>query len=270
MYELKDIAYAIKLSIDIIKYEKYPRPYLGMSQIGHSCARNLWMYFRWASKIKHNARSQRIFDRGHIEEERVLDYWEKIGIKIIERQQTLSACGGHLKGHTDGRLTNIPGMEKEIVVGEVKSMAHKYFVPLVKKGIKASKPAYYGQAQVYMHYDNLKYCLHSTTNKNDEELYIEVLKYEPQIAEPMAARAEDIIFSNFPPKKISTDPTYFECRWCDFYGPCQLDDPFEKTCRTCCNVEVVNNGTWECLKHEKVLTLDEQKAACPNYNVLKV
>ena len=272
MDELKKAANAVVRLIDSKEHVEYPRPYLGMSQLGHKCARNLWMYFRWASKIKYKARVKRIFTRGDIEEERVLGYWEEIGIKIIEKQSSLSNCCGHLKGHTDGKITNVPvpGFENRVMVGEIKSMAHKYFVPLVKKGLKESKPEYYDQAQMYMHHEKLDYCLHSTTNKNDEELYIEIIPYEKETAETLITKANDIIFSQIPPKKISTDPTFFVCRWCDFYDQCHLEDPFEKTCRTCFYSRPVNSGTWKCLHHKKNLTLDEQKEACPSYDALKI
>jgi len=270
MTELNDIAYAIRLAINSKEYVSEPRHYLGMSQLGHKCARALWMYFRWAGVTKHNAKSQRIFDRGNLEEKRVIGYWKDIGISIIESQRELSGCGGHLKGHTDGLITNVPGIEEEEMVGEIKTMQQKYFVPLVKKGLKVAKPEYYAQAQVYMHYEEKKFCLHSTTNKNDEDLYIEIIEYDRKIAEPLAIKAMDVIFTDIPPKKISSDPTYYLCKWCDFYGPCQLNDPFLKTCRTCKNVGIATGGQWECYKHDQVLSLDEQKVACPKYEVLNV
>jgi len=270
MVELNDIAYAVKLAINAKEFRELPRPYLGMSQLGHKCARNLWMYFRWAAMTTHNAKSERIFQRGHLEENRIINGWEGIGIKILDRQRTLKGCGGHLKGHTDGRLTNVPGLEEEVMVGEIKTMQQKYFVPLTKKGVEKAKPEYYAQANVYMHYEDANYCLHSTTNKNDEDLHIEILKYDPAIAEPLITKANDVIYSSVPPKKVSNDPTYFMCQWCDFYGPCQLNDPFYKTCRTCTHASPAPNGEWECYKFDQTLTLDEQKAACPKYDVLKV
>ena len=268
--EPTDIATAIKLAINSKTYEAYPRRYLGMSQIGHACARNLWMYFRWAAKTKHKAKNQRIFDRGNLEEPRVIGYWKDIGIRIESTQEEVVGCNGHFVGHTDGRLYNLPEIEDVLVVGEVKSMAEKYFKPLTKKGLKDANFAYYVQAQMYMHHEQSKFCLHSTTNKNTEDLHIELIPYDQEVAELYVAKANDIINSNVPPAKISTDPTYFQCTWCDFYGPCQLDDNFLRTCRTCQSASPGPNGTWECYTHNKVLTIEEQKTACTKYDCLKV
>jgi len=270
MPNLSDVALGIKIAMNAGTITEFPRPYLGMSQLGNPCARRLWMYFRWAAQTKYKKKSRRIFERGDIEEQRVLQYWREIGIKIEDTQRTLIGCDGHLKGHTDGVLRNIPGIEDVPMVGEIKSMAHKYFVPLTKKGLKASKPEYYSQAQIYMHYEGLKHCLHHTTNKNDEDFYIEIIEYDKDHAEDLDNKARDIIFSAMPPRKISEDPTYWMCQWCDFYGPCQLNDNFLRTCRTCQHSTPAPGGKWECSEHSKELTIDEQKAACTKYDCLKV
>ena len=59
--ELSDIAKGIKLELNNKTFVDYPRPYLGMSQIGHSYSAHLWFYFHWAAKTSHaaNSRSER-------------------------------------------------------------------------------------------------------------------------------------------------------------------------------------------------------------------
>lgn len=269
---LKDIAQGIKVAINAQTFKEYPRPYLGMSQIGHKCARNLWMYFRWANLVKYKAKNKRIFSRGDLEEPRIIGYLEQIGIKILSRQETLTACQGHLRGHIDAKLANIPGLEKETVLGEFKTMAAKYFKVLEKKdSLKEAKPEYYDQDTMYAHYvPEVNYILHYTTNKDTEDNHIEIIEYDREHAEELEGKAQDIIFSNVPPKKVSNDPTFYMCKWCDFYGPCQLDDVFMKSCRTCMYSEPIANFQWYCKQHHKMLTLQEQKDACLKYNMLKV
>lgn len=267
---LDDIAKSVKLMMDTGYIEEWPRPYLGMSQMGHECSRNLWMYFRWAAKVKYKKRSKRIFERGDIEEQRILQRWREAGFNPTDSQKELVGVLGHLRGHTDGIVSNIPGLEDKRIVGEIKSMARKYFTPLTKKGVEKSKPGYYVQAQLYMHFEEAEYCLHHTTNKDDEDFYIEIIEYSEPTARLYVDKAYDIITSDVPPKKVSNDPTYWQCQWCDFYGPCQLEDKFLRTCRTCQYAKILPEGEWYCNEHDKFLTKQMQREACPKYDSLKV
>ena len=44
--ELNDISRGMRYQIDGVIYKDFPRPYLGLSMVGHPCARYLWYYFR--------------------------------------------------------------------------------------------------------------------------------------------------------------------------------------------------------------------------------
>ena len=71
--------------IDSYELIKEPRTYLSMSSIGHSCIRKLWMDFRWCTKIKLNARILRIFERGDIEEARIIKDLKKVGCYVYKQ-----------------------------------------------------------------------------------------------------------------------------------------------------------------------------------------
>lgn len=58
------------------------RGHLGGSLIGRKCERELWYSFRWATKPEHNGRSLRLFDRGHREEYRFVNFLEDIGCEV--------------------------------------------------------------------------------------------------------------------------------------------------------------------------------------------
>ena len=68
MYTNQEIAEGLRLQIESGEIEQTNRVYLGMSQMGHSCSRYLWYYFRWATVQKHTPRKLRIFSRGNHEE----------------------------------------------------------------------------------------------------------------------------------------------------------------------------------------------------------
>lgn len=93
-------ALAARIAEDIADYciETYDgghRWHLGASQIGDECKRKLWYIFRWCfhdkmekennSQIENKlnrGRMQRLFQRGHKEEDRFIEYLEGIGIQV--------------------------------------------------------------------------------------------------------------------------------------------------------------------------------------------
>lgn len=268
---LSDIAAGISYAIDAPKIESELRPYLGMSQLGHDCARYLWYYFRWAATQKHTARTERIFRRGDLEEARIISYLSATGILTVDTQLAMEDVQGHLRGHADGKVTNIPDLPSETALLEIKTMNEKAFKDITKNKLKMSKPEYFIQLMVYMHYQQEKYGLFVATNKNTEELYIEIIDYNEKVATKAIHRAIDIIHTTVPPSRLSDDPKFYKCGWCAYKAQCHEMAAFKRTCRTCEKVAIGPNGTWLCSKQEnKILSTEEQLATCKEYSVLKV
>ena len=63
-------------------YDKGHRNHLGASLIGDKCSRKLWYIFRWCFREKTDGRKQRLFNRGHREEDRFIEWLEGIGAKV--------------------------------------------------------------------------------------------------------------------------------------------------------------------------------------------
>lgn len=63
-------------------YDDGHRNHLGASLIGDECKRKLWYVFRWVKNEKFSGQMQRLFNRGHREEERFIEWLEGIGIKL--------------------------------------------------------------------------------------------------------------------------------------------------------------------------------------------
>lgn len=63
-------------------YDGGHRNHLGASLIGRDCQRYLWYVFRWCLHEKHTGRQQRLFNRGHREEARFVEWLEGIGFKV--------------------------------------------------------------------------------------------------------------------------------------------------------------------------------------------
>lgn len=63
-------------------YDGGHRSHLGASLIGRECKRYLWYVFRWCLHEKTTGRQQRLFNRGHREEARFIEWLEGIGFKV--------------------------------------------------------------------------------------------------------------------------------------------------------------------------------------------
>lgn len=67
---------------DLTAIDEEPRTHLGISEIGKPCSRQLYYKFHWVAFEKYSGRMQRLFKRGHREEERFINYLEGIGCKV--------------------------------------------------------------------------------------------------------------------------------------------------------------------------------------------
>lgn len=79
------IAARIKDEIDtycVRAYDGGHRTHLGASLIGRNCKRYLWYVYRWCKRQPTDGRKQRLFNRGHREEARFIEWLEGIGFKI--------------------------------------------------------------------------------------------------------------------------------------------------------------------------------------------
>jgi CRISPR/Cas system-associated exonuclease Cas4 (RecB family) len=253
-----------KLENDYV--EQKPRPYMGYSGIGHPCSRKIWYNFRIVAKRRVLKRIQRIFDRGNLEEPRIISDLKTIGIDIIEQQLEVVGPDEHILGHIDGICVNSTFFDEDILA-EMKTAKKELFNNLVKlKSVKRWNAVYYGQAQSYMHKLGLSKCLFLCINKNDESYYIEIIDLDIDYAKMLDAKAMDILTTDTPPPKIG-GPTWWECKFCDFKEVCHYNDTPLKNCRTCNLGTIEENGIWSC-NGERELSFDEQLAGCKKQKYL--
>jgi len=268
MYTNKELAEAFRVQVDSKTEVSFNRPYLGMSQIGHACSRNLWYYFRWAKKQKLTAKKKRIFSRGSHEESRLLKILEDNGLFIVDTQKPLEDCGGHFRGHLDAILSGFPEIEEEIL-GEFKTMNEKAWAKIVANGVREGNRSYWAQLQMYMFYAGLKKALFLAVNKNTEELYFELVDIDNNAVSLFQQRALDIILSPVPPMRAFDSPTYFECNWCDYKEICWENEAFHNNCRTCKYSIPGDGGIWECSLQGTLLSLSNQRQGCGSYDCIK-
>lgn len=304
------------------------RYHLGGSLIGRECSRELWYSFRWATHTKHKGRILRLFNRGHHEEPRMIEWLTKIGIEVREfskrllwaaetdqyetvnwekpwkgaddvglpKQQDVTAIpyhvkraktlgikleqwkitdvNGHFGGSLDGIAYNVPGVEKfgltkdDPVLLEFKTHGQKSFDQLVKNGLEKSKPEHVAQMQVYMVKRGIKLALYLPICKNTDELFPLFLLADAVEGAAILAKADMVITTPSPPDRISNNPSWFKCRFCDHRGTCHLGKPMETNCRTCSFSCPVKDGNWYCSKWECEIPKQNQKCGCDAHHMI--
>lgn len=252
------------------------RGHLGFSQIGHECERMLWYSFRWVRKPSFPGRILRLFMRGQNEEKTFEDELRAIGVDIqtidsdTGKQFRVYAVGGHCAGSLDGKGIGFLEAPHTEHVAEFKTHSHKSFVDLQKNGVQKSKPKHYAQMQGYMRLSGLTRAFYLAVDKDNDELYSERIRLDTTFADDLIAKAKRIIEAPEPPERISADPSFYKCKWCDNYEHChQLDDLHlfvRANCRTCAHATPDTSGSnadWRCSRHgNDIIPFDFQRTGC--------
>lgn len=246
------------------------RKHLGASLLGRKCARDLWYTFRWATLPTFPGRILRLFNRGHLEEGRLVALLEMIGCTVYQfdengSQYRISGHGGHYGGGLDCVIVGLPEMPETPVLGEFKTHSDKSFSKLVDNGLYASKFEHYAQMTQYMGEHQLSHGLYLACNKNDDALYGEIIAYDPGVHNNASERAGRIIDADEPPQRISKTSTWYECKFCTHNGVCWQKKAPDRNCRTCQFSAPAPNGLWWCRHHGKYLAKDDQLTGCDNY-----
>jgi len=233
------------------------RGYLGGSEIGKECSRQLWYNFRHCSAPDFDGRLYRLFNRGHREEETFVAELRGIGCQVFEYdsngdQFEVVACNGHFKGHTDGVALGVPEAPKTWHLLEMKTASAKSFAKTKKDGCEKDKPQHFAQMQVYMHLMKLTRALYMVVNKDNDELYIERIRYDAKKAQALIDKAQSIINATTPPERISDRPDSFACKFCDARELCHGTSEVAVnvpalSCRQCVHATPIENGEWACM-----------------------
>lgn len=262
------------------------RTHLGASVLGGDCERSVWYGYRWAFKRgargrknedprEANSRMLRLWNRGHIEEARFVALLLAAGIQVYQqdangKQFRLSDFGGHLSGSGDGFLIGVPDLPLGVpCLLECKTHSDKSFQELKENGVKLAKPQHYVQMNIYMGKFGTMYALYLAVNKNDDELYAEIVQYDGEVDAAFLSRARRIIFEHKAPPRIrNASPGFFQCKYlCDHKEPCFNTSPVDRNCRTCQHAFAMPDGTWQCAKYTYTLSKEEQQRGCLSYQV---
>lgn len=282
MPKIPEIYNAVHKAIEFREIVDEPRPYLGMSGIGGDCLRAQWFGFRWASGNRIlEPRVKRIFQRGDLEEERIITDLREVGVDVYmlmpdgskfypkgireEYQEEIVHFTGHSKGHIDGRAINVPGAEKTEHLCEFKTMKASKFADYKKNGLKNFQ-SYSGQRQLYMGYLKLMRCLYIVTNKDTEERSYDRAHFDLDIFNWAKKRILTVLGTDTPPLGIGRSPDYFKCKFCSHKEVCYKQKPVDKNCRTCVNAELHDAGLWKCKGYD--IPIAVQRIGCKHYEAL--
>lgn len=250
--------------------EDWRRDHLGASMIGKSCSRQIWYSFHWATAPTFDGRMYRLFERGHNEEAVFIKNLRDAGIKVLDldpktgKQWNFKEYGGHFAGSLDGIADRTLESSKPHLL-EFKTSSAKAFAKLEKEGVQKAKPEHYAQMQVYMQAMGLERALYLAVNKDNDEIYGERIKYDEAFASSMFAKAKSIIEMPEPPARLSDDPAYYECKFCDHWNICHSDKLPDVNCRTCSHSTPELTGGWSCANYKVDIPSEHQRTGCQTH-----
>lgn len=253
------------------------RPHLGASIIGHECERFLWLTFRWVDVEKKPGRVLRLLETGQHQEARMIADLRRIGVNITDRQADgrqwrVSAHGGHFGGSMDAAGVGFPEAPRTWHVVEFKTSNAKLFKELQRDGVRKAKPMHFAQMQVYMALTGMDRAAYLVVNKDTDDLHFERVEHDPTFSTGILGRASRVIFSSEPPLRLSSDPSWFRCKFCPFHAHCHGTAAPVPTCRSCAHATPERDGDsrWSCAKHGRDLPVDAQRAGCADHRVIPV
>mgnify|MGYP000052325151 CR=1 FL=1 len=249
---------------------------IGASSIGDECLRSIWLSWRAYDDKQFAGRMLRLFKTGHLQEDRVLEDLKRAGFELWShqadgKQWTYTDSTGHFVCKLDGVMRGVPTAEKTVHDLEIKTHSLSSFNDVKKKGVETAKPVHFWQMQAGMKFGKFTRALYVALCKNDEAYHVERVRPDTKIQDEIGNRINKLVEATIAPVGISDDGKSFGCKWCDMKEVCQGEKEPIRTCRSCEHVIVVRSeGAWVCGLTGKVLTKDEQKLACGDYEVLNV
>ena len=250
------------------------RSYLGYSGLGGKCMRKIWYDFRWVSTDEASRRMNRIWDRGHLEETRIVLDLARVGCHVTEQEFEVVGVTGHVRGHGDGKAVNVPTMDPAMVfLFEAKTMKHSSYIKYIKEGLQRYSSTYWQQIHSYMGHEKLPACLYVVTNKDNEERDYKIINFDKSQFEEGERIGFNIITAEEPPPKMpNASSTFFECKWCCHNKVCHKGEPVERNCRTCKHWDIEDGGNFSCYhksseKHTYYLSKKEQIDGCNEYEL---
>lgn len=252
------------------------RKHLGASLMGEPCARKLFYTFRWVKAEKFAGRILRLFNVGNEAEPRFVKYLKGIGFEVNEvdpttgRQFRILSCNGHYGGSLDGKA-KAPAkynINEDLLLEFKTNNTGKGYTAVDEDGLAKAKPKHWAQMAQYGFHHKLKYGLYLIENKNDSDITVQIVELDWNLGMMLENKAKDIIGARLPPPKISENPSYYECKLCNFKNVCHDNELPDKNCRSCKFSIAVENSQWKCTRFNDMIPVNFIPSGCDNYNAI--
>ena len=261
------------------------RGYLGMSSIGDECSRKLWYNFHMCGRKNAESCMIRIWDGGHRGEDLMSERLRMVDGIYLETidprtggQFEVRDIGGHFSGHCDGIINGILKAPKTQHIWEHKEVEESSFAKLNKLKIEVGEanalkewhPIYYAQAVLYMHYFGITRHYLTVTTPGGRDYTSCRTHADSYEAKKLIKKAERIISAPSPLDRLSDNPSWYECKWCDYLEHCHYGKVSVVNCRTCLHSTPIIDGksaTWECQKYGAEISIEtlDSSADCPSH-----
>lgn len=235
------------------------RSHLGASVIGVGCATRVALDYRHASQDRPDGRLIRLFNRGHMEEARLVAALTVAGIKC----KTVSKHGGQISYELEGVSGSVDGVARlpdgRLTVLEFKTMAQRPFDELTKTGV--IKDQHMTQMQCGMAGLGLGVALYVAVHKDTDRIAV----FEVAADASIASEADDLAFrvvrGEIPEPEFPRGHSL--CRYCPHKAICHEGVEPVARCETCVHAVTDGNGKWSC-------GLGKPMSLCDNYVPIQV
>ena len=265
-----------------LQEKQHQRFYLGISGIGNPNQRLVWMRYRWLMPNDFEPRVLRLLDLGNVVEDYLIKKLRKIpGVSIYDvdsngKQFETEALGGHVKGHIDGVGRNFPGMDKKNpYLLEFKTANDNRFKNLQKLNSYCEwSDEYAAQLHLYMGLFNFKHAIAIVYNKNNSDLYTEVVEFDKILFDSLMDKAKDILSREDPPENYIPETDYrirsfmTAKQQASYLGRALPDNIHCRSCRFAKIDMKKGDAHWHCDQHDKKISTDRQLKGCSRHNYI--
>lgn len=210
------------------------RDYIGASNIGNPCARQIYYDYHGYPKEPFKAETLFNFEDGHHVEDLIAKRLRMVpGIELWThnvdgKQFERTAFGGKFKAHPDGIVLGLLQSPKTITVWENKASGHKKFTEFQsvkakfgeKQALKNWNEVYWIQAQILMKLFEMTRHYLTVALAGGREIDSCRTEYQPEVAEKYLDRAGKLLEATVEPPRISEKKDFYICSYCSFKGIC--------------------------------------------------
>lgn len=195
-------------------------PFLSMSEIG-GCERNLWAGLHGIPEESDpDPLRLGIFRLGNTLEAHVVELLRLSGRQVIDRDPKTGEqfhyvdFDARLRGRLDGFI-EIGTDRRRLAVLEVKSANTAQFELASELGIKAWRPTYFDQAQMYMGYSKHDEALVVVIGKETGRVYAERIRFDAERFHALRLKAGRVLDGEQPSRPEAASSQYCSfCKWC--------------------------------------------------------